>query len=202
MAPDADNLNPAKWVDLFGDYLFSYAMARLRNAGLAQDAVQETFLAALKAKEKFAGSSTVKTWLTGILKRKVVDQLRKIFREGPEFDLENTPYSDQQQFQQGGRWPGHWDIHHGATDWGKDPSAFLEQEEFWKVFDYCLSKLPPKLAVTFTLYQVNEMTADEVCKELQITPTNLWVMLHRSRRQLRFCLEKNWINDEGKSAEE
>lgn len=202
MAPDADNLDPSNWVDRFGDYLFSFAMARLRNEGLAEDAVQETLLAAIKARDNFAGGSTVKTWLTSILKRKVVDQLRRLFRDGPELDLENMPYPDRNNFQQGGQWRGHWNIDPSTMDWGSDPSAFLEKEEFWKVFNNCLSKLPSKLAVTFTMYQVDEMTADEVCKELQITPTNLWVMLHRSRRQLRHCLERNWVNDEGNSAEE
>lgn len=201
MAPDADNLNPAEWVDLYGDYLFSYAMARLRNEGLAQDAVQETFLAAIKAKANFAGASTVRTWLTGILKRKVVDQLRRVYRDGPELDLQNMPYPDRSNFWPTGPHQGHWMIDPRSMDWGSDPSAFLEQEEFWRIFDDCLSKLPPRLAVTFTMYQVDEMPADEVCKELQITPTNLWVMLHRSRRQLRYCLERNWVNDEGNSAE-
>lgn len=187
--------DPAAWLDLYGDYLFSIAMSRLRDPAAAEDVVQETFLAALKGRTTFAGRSTERTWLVGILKNKIVDHLRRLFREQTD-SIKDDPIEDSTVgFVPSGEWAGHWNQTEGSpVDWGSDPAAFVERREFWEVFDRCLRSLPPRLAAVFILHEMEDMSGDQICKELGITATNMWVMLHRARRRLRHCLEANWIS--------
>jgi RNA polymerase sigma-70 factor (ECF subfamily) len=190
---DQSFLNPREWVDRYGDYLFRYAYSRLRDRVSAEDAVQDTFLAALKARSTFAARSSERSWLVGILKHKIVDHLRKKFLEHPGEQPDVLPCEKEHVFGTSGKWRGHWIQDRGPIEWGGNPSEFLEKREFWEVFERCLKELPPRLASAFTLHQMEEMKPGPICKELGITPTNLWVMLHRTRKQLRRCLEINWI---------
>jgi RNA polymerase sigma-70 factor (ECF subfamily) len=188
--------NAEKWVDEHGDYLFRFALSRLRQREAAEDLVQETFLAALQARKRFAGASSVLTWLVGILKRKIVDHLRRKGREQPASDLAATSQCMESLFDERGNWkkkPGKWPA---------DPSATLEKAEFHMILSRCLGKLPERLADAFTLREVEELDSQEVCKVLDISANNLWVMLHRARVWLRRCLEVNWfgIKNRGRHA--
>ena len=189
--------DPATWVDQYGDYLFRNAMLRLRNKDLAEELVQETFLAALHARSRFSGRSSERTWLVGILKHKAIDAIRKLGREQPVEDIDQLPCEEERPFLEAGEWRGHWRTGEGLSlapsDWGANPSRALEQKEFWKVLNGCLSELPSRLARAFTLREVDGLDSKDVCKVLDITSTNLWVMLHRCRMQLRRCIETRWI---------
>jgi len=186
-APD-----PATWVDAYGDYLYSYALLRLRHRDLAEELVQETFLAALKSYKNFAQQSSERTWLVGILKHKVVDHFRRSTRERPIADFEISA-DDDDAFRQTGEWANHWTPEGAPKSWSDDPSQIVEQKEFWEIFNRCLAQIPPRLAEAFTLREVDGLSSDEVCEALNITPNNLWVMLHRARALLRRGLETSWF---------
>lgn len=170
-----------------GDYLYRFALARLRDPHLAEDAVQETLLAVLQG-SGFSGRSATRTWLTGILKHKIVDQFRRAQREapleGPDQPGEEGPGMDA-LFERG-RWV------EPPRSWG-DPGSLLQQDQFLSVLQQCLDRLPPAQARIFLLREVEESDNEDICKELDITPTNAWVMLYRARMGLRQCLEIHWL---------
>ena len=187
----ADNRHmpdPEIWVDQYGDYLFRFALSRLRDRSAAEDLVQETFLAALHARENFKGRSSVTTWLTGILKHKIIDHLRKGSREQPVEDVESfTPTLDD-LFDEKGKWKI------GPSKWNVSPMELYEQKEFWRILALCLSELSDRLAQIFTLRELEELSTKEICKVFDISATNCWVMLYRARMLLRRCLEINWFS--------
>lgn len=171
-------------------YLLRFASLQLRNPAQAEDAVQETLLAALEGRERFGGKSSVRTWLTGILKHKIIDHLRRSGREQPlaggddernESDIVDALFAGD----------GHW--REFPADWGS-PSKALENSRFWKAFELCLQRLPARTARVFTMREVMEMSTDDICQELEISTTNCWVMLHRARLMLRECLEMTWFD--------
>lgn len=181
------------WVDQHGDYLFRYAMMRLRNKELAENMVQETFLAALKGKGSFSGRSSERTWMVGILKHKIIDHYRKDFREKPVTDLQNLQSEEEQtvdQFYDAMDNPRKY-----PKDWMPDQEAVLNSKEFWSVLHGCMDKLPKTTSAAFAMRELDDMDTPAICKELGISPTNLWVMLHRARLQLRECLERNWFEN-------
>jgi RNA polymerase sigma-70 factor (ECF subfamily) len=180
-------IDPSAWVDRYGDYLFRYAMVRIRDRSAAEDLVQETFLAALAGRDRFAGASSEATWLVGILKHKVADHFRRQARESPvdAADLRDPP--DPSAFDGSGHWVS------GPADWGGDPAELLRQQEFREQLLRCLSGLPPGHANAFTLREIDGAATGEICKVLNVTETNLWVILHRARMQLRRCLEDRWF---------
>ena len=188
-------LDPQKWVERYGDYLFSYALGRVNDSGKAEDLVQETFLAALKARDRFRGASTERTWLTSILKRKIIDTYRKKYssketsfgeHEGTVFD--GDFYRSEEPFK------GHWLEGRGPNSHSFLPEGELEQEELMKFINLCIENLQPQLAAAFIMRMIDEEDSDTICKELGITPSNLWVMLHRARLRMRDCLEKKWLS--------
>lgn len=168
-------------------YLLRVARLQLRDMALAEDVVQDTLAAALTAQARFSGKSSVKTWLTGILKHKIVDAIRKRQREpvaasalDDEADLEDF----EGLFRDNGTWQA------PPADWG-DPEEALDRRQFFDILETCLDKLPPKTARVFVMREVMELESDEICKELAITANNLWVILYRARMSLRECLELN-----------
>jgi len=179
---------PETWVDEHGDALYSYALSRLKNPASAEDVVQETFLAALKADGAFSGKSSMRTWLIGILKHKIVDLIRKESREQPIDGIETMEASDEKFFDRKGRWrvaPADWQVH---------PHKILEQKEFRRVLAGCLAHLPDRLRSVFSLREMEQESTEEISKVLDITPTNLWVMLYRARMRLQTCLNENWFS--------
>lgn len=170
-------------------YLLRVARLQLRDTAAAEDVVQDTLVAALAARDGFTGKSTVKTWLTGILKHKIVDAIRRKQRDPvpastlvDEGDLEDF----DALFTEGGAWAS------PPSEWG-DPERTASRQEFMGILDFCLEKLPPNTARVFMMREVLELTTDEICKELAITANNLWVILYRARMSLRECLETNWF---------
>ncbi len=190
-----ENLSkPDDWVAEYGDYLFRYAIVRLRNSEAAEDAVQETFLAALKARDSFSKRSSPKTWLVGILRHKIVDHIRKQSRERPATELESSDADSAMDDLFDKR--GHWKMDalgDSPGEWPNNPRKALAQKEFRAVLDSCMSNLPGRLAQAFALREIEGLKGKEVCKALEITPTNLWAMLHRARMRLRRCLDINWF---------
>jgi RNA polymerase sigma-70 factor (ECF subfamily) len=195
-APQTTLSDPASWVKLYGDYLYGYALMRLRNPELAEDAVQETLLAALKARYSFAGKSSEKTWLVGILKHKIIDQFRKQQREAAiSFDEElgNGLSDPQTSFREEGEWIGHWKASAVPQNWPEDGLSALERKEFQSILQRCMDALPPRVMMAFSMREIDESESSEICKVLEISETNLYVMLHRARMQLRHCLELHWL---------
>ena len=169
-------------------YLLRYARLQLRNDAWAEDAVSETLLAALAKPQSFGNRSQLKTWLVGILKHKIIDVLRQRQREvtlqtdegdGGE-ELEALAFKADGHFMQ------------QPADWG-DPEQDLSSRQFFAVLEACTEKLPAAMGRVFLMREWLELSSDEICKELKITPTNLYVQLHRARLRLRECLELNWF---------
>lgn len=181
-------IDPNKWVDAYSDNLYRYALVRVNDQQLAQDLVQETFLAGLKNLNKFEQKSTELTWLTAILKRKVIDHYRKkTTRQEYSFDEPNERFADSKMIKD------HWVKEKAPSAWNLEADQQLENEEFMQIVKACIEHLPEKWASCFVLKVMEEMKSDEVCKELGITSSNLWVILHRARLQLRDCVEKGWL---------
>jgi RNA polymerase sigma-70 factor (TIGR02943 family) len=180
-----DQLDPQSWVDQHGDYLYRYAIGRVRRGEVAEDLVQETLLAAWKGRAQFAGRAKERSWLTAILKRKVIDWLRSTVKERNRIDV-GDDWLDQ-QFSKGGKWKGQ------SNNWVSDaPTTESEQVEFWEALNGCADQLPTRLRDVFVLWHLDERESDEVCQALRVTPSNLWVMLHRARLRMWRCLSRNW----------
>lgn len=186
-----NNLDPERWVDEHGDYLFHYALSRLRDPVRAEDFVQEALLAALRGADRYQGRSSERTWLTGILKNKLLDHFRKAGRETTFTDLDFYADEEQRTFENR-EFPDHWNGANAPGEWDQAGAA-LDREEFWRVFHRCSGKLPERVARVFLLREVDDLPSEEICATLNISPNNLWVMLHRARLALRQCLETNWF---------
>ena len=168
--------------------LLRFARSQLRNAAWAEDAVSETVLAALAKPQRFAGRSQLKTWLVAVLKHKVVDQLRRHSREATVLTTDDGEDLDESLFEAQG---GHW--REMPKDWGS-PEAQLGQRQFFEVLEACMDQLPPAQGRVFMMREWLELGTDEICMELQITSTNLWVLLHRARLRLRGGLQQRWFD--------
>lgn len=178
---------PDKWVDNYADYLFNYAVVRVNNEMLAKDLVQETFFAGLKSAKKIEGKSSERTWLISILKRKVIDYYRKINSRKGQAEI-------KMNFYEFGDREGDWIEERVPQSWNNEAERNIENQELKEQIDKCIDSLPEKYAMVFKMKTIREFETEEICKELEITPSNLWVIIHRARTQLRGCLEKNWFN--------
>jgi len=170
-------------------YLLRVAQLQLRDTALSEDVVQDTLVAALQGEAGFSGKSSLKTWLTGILKHKIVDAIRQRSRAPAFASLEEECRIDD--FDALFDETGHWE--NPPADWGGDPESQLSQQQFFEVMQLCLENLPPNTARAFMMREVMELDADEICQELTITSNNLWVILYRARMALRECLERRWF---------
>ena len=179
----AESRDPSHWVDEHGDALFRFAILRVRDPDLAADLVQDTFLSAIKAFEGFRGGSTIRTWLTGILKHKIIDHYRrnKLVVSASDVGPEGTDLEHAESL---------------APAWKESPEQLVENREFWEVFTQCLDGLPEAHRRAFSMREFDGLTGEEIRKVLDVTPSNLWVMLHRARTKLRRCLEINWFNQD------
>ncbi len=178
--------NPATWVDAYGDYLFRYALSRLRNHESAEEVVQETFVAALKSLNQFAGRGAERAWLLGILKRKIVDFVR---RRAKSTSLDSNDRDEQfvaSIFDASGKWRDDPRICQS------NPSEDLERAEFMQALHACLKGLPPRQGDVFMLREMEELDSEEICKEMGITASNLWVLLYRARLGLANCLKSRY----------
>lgn len=181
--------DPECWLYEHGDTLFRFAMARVRRTEVAEDLVQDTLLAALRGQEQFRGDAAERTWLLAILKRKIVDHLRRKSRESfTSLDQPDQWINNLFDKREG------WKVAPG--DWEHGPGTALVRVEFWAVFSNCLEKLPPRMADAFAQREIDQMDAEEICKVLAISSTNLWVILYRARLRLWKCLDANWFGGE------
>jgi len=168
--------------------LLRYARLHLRDAAAAEDAVQDTLVAALQAATTFRGESALQTWLIGILRRKLIDQLRRRSAtvSATEFDSGDDPGLLERLFARDGHWaapPQAW----------QQPDTAFEQADFYAAFAACVQSLPERTARTFVLREVDGLEAAEICKELGLSASNYWILMHRARLRLRECLEKRWF---------
>lgn len=182
-----ETLDPEKWVHQYGDTLFQFAYARVGKADVAEELVQETFLAAMRARGKFEGRSTEKTWLFSILKHKIIDHFRDKKKIILKKHDENYEKITDQFFDENGDWsmlPAKWNI---------NPTEAYEQKEFLDLFYRCLSEMPERLANAFVYREIDGLSTEEICKVLDIKASNLWVMIYRARMILRGCIDTSWI---------
>ena len=186
---EANATMPDDWVEAHGDYLFNFAIGQVRDASVAEDLVQDTFLAAFKARDRFAGQSSERTWLVGILRHKIYDHLRHTCRERAVRSDAAPARGDEEAWDDAVLW-----LHDAAAEC-QSPTRRLELEEFRANLEMALGQLPPRVAQVFQLYEVEERPNAEVCQRLNISESNLWVMLHRARKQLRGHLAGWWNGD-------
>ena len=181
-------VNPQIWNEKYRESLFKYALFRLRDADLAEESIQETFLAALQSRKKYQGLATEKTWLISILKRKIYDHFRRISRDRQfkvTFPTERSGYAVfNRKVMPAVR----------SRSWFSDPSMVYEQKEFLKILKQALSALPRRTAQAFILRDVIELSSEEICEFMDISICNLYVMVHRARKRLRYDLQLNWLN--------
>lgn len=186
-------LDPTYWLDNYGDYLYRYALTRVRDAAVAEDLLQETLLAAINSCQNHEGRSSERTWLVGIMRHKIIDHFRRLART-PEFQMfpDENP-EEVNWFEQSGAWRGHWRDERAPMSWPVDAVSLLESREFWETLERCLARLSPQMAAAFTLREIDGLGSDEICEILNLTPNNLWVLLHRGRAKLRHLLEAEWF---------
>ncbi|WP_340074326.1 sigma-70 family RNA polymerase sigma factor [Leptobacterium sp. I13] len=179
-------LNPNQWIDKYADYLYNYTIARVSNNEIAQDIVQDTFLAALKASKNYKGDASERTWLISILKRKIIDHYRKInSKKGKAevlIDYNSDPDSE-----------GNWFEEQVADSFEMNAEDTIQNEELRLAIENCLGKLPEKQARVFKMKTIEGIDTEDICNEIGITPSNLWVIIHRARTSLVSCLEQNWF---------
>lgn len=188
---DDRNGDLSAWVDLYADYLYRFAIIRVTDQAVAEELVQETFIAAITAVKDgtFHKQSNEKTWLTGILKHKILDHLRHKYRDRA-LPLELVGETEiQESFDANGNWrvkPG---------SWGINPSDRYEQKELAKILMACIEALQERQADAIRLRELDQKNTEEICKILMISTTNYWVLVHRARLSLRRCMDHHLETD-------
>ena len=178
-------LDPNKWIDLHSDYLFNYTISRVNDREIAKDLVQDTFFAGLNSMKYFKGEASERTWLISILKRKIIDYYRKINSNKGKAEVRMSYNTDENE--------GEWLEERVADSYGKNAEENLINSELEDAIYNCLSKLPEKQATVFKMKTILGHETEAICNELNITPSNLWVIIHRARVTMAECMEKNWF---------
>lgn len=188
MSSEKNILSPDLWVKTYADTLYRFAVVRVSNTEIAKDLIQETFLAALRNVETFKGEISEKNWLFTILKNKIIDHYRKksssLISELDELLESANQYFDEND---------HWKMDTAPSDWSVNYSQPVETKEFNDILNKCMDKLSEIMKIVFTMKYLDEKESDAICKELNITSSNYWVIMHRAKLQLRGCLEKKWV---------
>ncbi len=179
-------LNPDLWVDKYADYLYNYTIVRVNDREVAQDLISETFLAGLKSKKNFKGEASERTWLISILKRKIIDHYRKINSNKGKAEVHINYRNEDSE--------GDWLEENASDPFDRNAENTMENEELGLAILACLEKLNEKQAEIFKLKTIDGFDTEAICKEFNISPSNLWVIIHRARKSLADCLEKNWFN--------
>ena len=175
--------------------MLRFAHLQLRDQASAEDAVQETMLAALEGAARFAERAKLKTWAFSILRHKIVDIIRRRVREPIHVPVDEE--IDGADFDPLFKSNGHWQRDSRPSDWG-NPEKSFENQNFWMVFEACLQRLPPATARVFMMREMLGLETSEICQELSMSSNNCWVVLHRARMALRLCLEQKWFaSDKG-----
>lgn len=184
--------NPEIWVDQFSEEFFRFTMYRVKNREVAEDLVQDTFLSGLKALDNFRKDCPEKSWLYNILRNKIIDHFRKKVNQEIKQSSSAVETDEDAFFHRFFKNDGHWQNETSPTNWDISADKIMEREEFMKFLMLCISLLPETWSKVFSLKNIEEFSTKEICKELDITPSNLWTIIHRSKLQLRGCLEKRW----------
>jgi RNA polymerase sigma-70 factor (ECF subfamily) len=179
----------AELFNVHSDFLYNYAITRVNDESLAEDLVQETFVSALKNYQSFKGNSKPSTWLIAILKNKIIDFYRKKVREYHKESLDDLQSTDDFFDEK-----GHWKKDNLPGPWKSNSMDELDRIEFYEVLQRCLRRLKDIQRIAFVMKHLDDADTEEICKELGITASNYWVIIHRAKLQLRNCLEKNWIH--------
>lgn len=181
----ASTVDPTKWVDKYSDYLFNYTIVRVNDREVANDLISETFLAGLKSMKNFKGESTERTWLISILKRKIVDYYRKINSNKGKAEVRVNYRSEDDE--------GDWLEERIADLSDRTAEDLMENEELGIAILECMEQLNDKQAAIFRMKTIEGIDTEAICNEFDISPSNLWVIIHRARTSLAKCLEKNWF---------
>lgn len=190
MSETKHHLKAEEWVDNYADMLFGYTVVRVKDEGIAEDIVQDTFLSAWNAREGYKGEASEKNWLFTILRNKITDHYRKLNRANVDFGLEDDT---QNLFSENGHWTG--DSAKKITDWkSENVSQRVESKEFVQVLTRCRKKLKEIQNAVFTMKYLDDLDSSQICKVLGITSSNYWVLMHRAKLNLRNCIQKNWID--------
>ena len=190
MTAENHQLHPHRWVEIHADYLYNYTIARVNDEELSKDLVQETFLAALQKVNTFEGKSSERTWLTAILRNKIVDVYRKKSSRPATTDIQQAEQAQADFFNAE---DGHWTSERAPQAFGIDDYDPIINKEFNQILLQCMQKLPALWMSVFTLKHMDDETTDTICTELKLTAANFWVIIHRTKLNLRACLQKNWI---------
>jgi len=178
-------LDPNVWVDRYSDYLFNFTIVRVNDSEIAKDLISETFLAGLKSKDNFKGEATERTWLISILKRKIIDHYRKINSNKGKAEV-RISYNDEES-------EGDWLEERVSDPFDKTAEDTMENEELGIAIYSCLDSLNKKQATIFKMKTIDGFDTEAICNEFNITASNLWVIIHRARKAMADCLEKNWL---------
>lgn len=175
----SEGLEPQKWVERYGDQLYNYAISRLKNHETAEEVVQDTFVTAVVSLESFEGKSSEQTWLFSILKRKIIDVFRREWKKKGKFTLYDEVNPESLLFSPDGTW---------RRNWFAPSDCPVESKELWQIVQLCLGLLPSNQASVFVLRVLEEKSSEEICKELEISASNLGIRLHRARLGLARCV--------------
>jgi RNA polymerase sigma-70 factor (ECF subfamily) len=179
-------INPNKWIDLYADYLFNFTISRVSDSEIAKDLVQETFLAGLKSMKNFKGEASERTWLVSIIKRKIIDHYRRINSNKGKAEVRMVYNSNSDD-------EGNWLEERVADPYDKTAEDDIENTELNAAIHNCLNKLPEKQAQVFKMKTIQGFDTEVICNELNITASNLWVIIHRARTAMAACLKQNWF---------
>lgn len=181
------SFDPEKWIQKYADPLYAYTVVRVNDSGVAEDLVQETFLSAWKSRDSYKGEASEKNWLFAICKNKIIDHYRKkasAIVQTAELNTAEQNFNEEE----------HWTRESGPKDWGIDYNKRIETKEFYSILTLCRKKLQEMQQTVFDMKYLEDLDSAEICKVLNISASNYWVLIHRAKLQLRACLEKNWIN--------
>lgn len=188
----SQKLQPNQWVNLYADYLYSYAVFKVSDSTLAEDLVQDTFLSAFKNRDGFQGKSSEKTWLSSILNNKIIDYYRSKRHDKLEDYLEETEESFHNGFFIETK--HHWKPDTAPKQWKSSPEEELIGAELSQTLEECMNKMPDKVGQVFKAKFVSDDETDNICKDYGLTSSNYWVIIHRAKLLMRACMEKNWFN--------
>ena len=189
---DTSSITVRSWVEAYSDKMYSWALYKTNNRETAEDLVQETFIAAFQSFEKFEGLNNPKTWLFGILNHKIADHYRKVYRNPIVNESGRNPEAGKDFLETFFDADGSWIKEQRPQPWPED-SDLLDDTEFVKILQVCMEKLPSNWFAAINLKYLEEKKGEQICQELQITPTNFWQILHRAKLHLRKCLEVHWF---------
>lgn len=180
-------LKPKTWVSKYSNYLFNYTITRVNDIEIAKDLISETYLAGLKSQDNFKGNSTERTWLVSILKHKIVDYYRKINSNKGKAEVRMNMFSKDQE--------GDWLEERVADHKDSTPQDNLENTELGLAIENCLEQIDEKQTQIFRMKTIQNYDTEAICNVYDITPTNLWVIIHRARKSLADCMGNTWFKN-------